>query len=175
MKKKEILDTYPKDSFTYRVAKELDKNGIFMQTHYIISESCGGNRFTLMDLDTKIIVYLPSLKYLTRELFKLDCMQGENGTFNLNYENFSDWIDVDHCAYKYVIGSDPENPDNRVAFIEKTPRVQILGSSFSPNKTLPRGENMSGWYYGSVSSGELCGKYSKSREWCDQMLQLLYG
>ena len=38
----------------------------------------------------------------------------------------SDWIVIDgYCATRVLKGTDPNEVNNRVAFIEKTPRVKI--------------------------------------------------
>lgn len=36
----------------------------------------------------------------------------------------SAWVMQDHCSLRYVLGTDKAEIGNRVAFIEKTPRVR---------------------------------------------------
>lgn len=78
----------------------------------------------------------------------------------------SPWIDIDHCAMRIIDGSDPEIIANRVAFIEKTPRVRI--APFTDWAT-----DYTNWSPGPKGDGQLCGRDLKSRAWCDHQLILL--
>lgn len=71
------------------------------------------------------------------------------------------WIDdadYPHCSYRALVGTDHTKPENRVAFIEKTPRVRISSEK---------------WEYGDKGCGTLCGRHQPSRDWCDQKLKQL--
>ena len=101
----------------------------------------------------------------------------------------SDWIEEDGFSYKYVLGTDKEDESNRVAAIEKTPRVQIIrncnnhdGLMLSKkkekvdidnkyqNNEVFYGEGI--WLFG--IKGSDC--YDEdSRKWCDQLLETIYG
>ncbi len=85
----------------------------------------------------------------------------------------SPWIVVDgYCATRIIEGTDFEKIENRVAFIEKTPRVRV--SEFTTQ------DDWKNWSQGPKGSGgasdedhEALGQYgfdSKSREWCDSEL-----
>lgn len=73
----------------------------------------------------------------------------------------SKWIDVDgYCATRVIYGTDPQKEENRVAFIEKTPRI-CLSKRFENHN----------FYYGLISKEKfishqavksLCGCYSNS-------------
>ena len=88
----------------------------------------------------------------------------------------SPWIDVDHCSTRVLLGTDPQLVGNRVAFIEKSPRVRLSKDKYAletPNVIGCREATHDGWIYGPKGSGEFCGRYQPSRDWCDGMLTLL--
>mgnify|MGYP003656018820 CR=1 FL=1 len=84
----------------------------------------------------------------------------------------SDWIVVeDYCALRIIKNSDPEKIENRVAFIEKTPRIRV-------GEFTNRDEDFKNWEQGDKGSGgsgdhEALGQYGfdpDSRAWCDEEL-----
>jgi hypothetical protein len=69
----------------------------------------------------------------------------------------------EYCATRTVLGGNPERIEDRVAFIEKSPRILVDGK----------------WVYGPKGHGgadgenpknELYGFYPPSRQWCDEIL-----
>jgi len=73
----------------------------------------------------------------------------------------SDWIIIDgYCATKVLEGTDHNNVENRVAFIEKSPRIRV--APFNGD------EDWKNWKYG--DKGSEYGKDIESREWCDNEL-----
>ncbi len=89
----------------------------------------------------------------------------------------SSWIVVEsHCATRIIDGTDPDVVANRVAFIEKTPRVRI-----APFTTFE--EEQGKWTQGPKGTGgpfddnhEDLGQYGfnpESRAWCDNELKTL--
>jgi len=74
----------------------------------------------------------------------------------------SGWINIDHAATRVILGSDPDKVENRVAFIEKTPRVRV-----SPYRVCT--EDFRNWVLVGSSSSE-CGKDADSRALCDKVL-----
>lgn len=75
-------------------------------------------------------------------------------------KKLSPWIDIEHCAARVLLGTDSNDEANRMAFIEKSPRVR-----------LGTGQ----WMYGPKGDGQLCGKYQPSRDWCDaELIKLGY-
>lgn len=79
----------------------------------------------------------------------------------------SEWLDEDHASMRVIAGSDPSIIANRVAFIEKTPRVRV-----GPWEEFECGKN---WFEGPKGCAPEYGKYQPSRDWCDeQLLQLGY-
>ena len=83
-------------------------------------------------------------------------------------KELSEWIVIDgYCGTRVLKGSDHNVVDNRIAFIEKTPRIF----------------NGTEWIYGPKGSGgaytedhEKLGQYGfdpESREWCDIELKKL--
>jgi hypothetical protein len=87
------------------------------------------------------------------------------------------WIVVDgYCACRCLGGSDPHLIENRIAFIEKTPRVRV--NSY----LLPFLEDWKNWKQGPKGDGGgdpekdlTYGFDPDSREWCDaELLKLGY-
>ncbi|QGT54457.1 hypothetical protein b3_0214 [Synechococcus phage B3] len=85
------------------------------------------------------------------------------------------WLIIDnYCAFRAIEGTDPNLIENRIAFIEKTPRVRI--SSYHHNEN--RLEDFKNWECGPSGTGgsgspeeeETYGFYQPSREWCDEKL-----
>lgn len=74
----------------------------------------------------------------------------------------SDWIEQDDCfAFRIVENGDPENIADRVAAIEKTPRVRI--SPFTSN-----GNDFMNWLSADFKGGNH--QSLESRKWCDEQL-----
>jgi hypothetical protein len=77
----------------------------------------------------------------------------------------TDWIIIDgYCATKVLVGTDPNKVENRVAFIEKTPRIKI-------GEEWVQGDKGSGGAY--TYNHEELGQYGfdlDSRKWCDEEL-----
>lgn len=67
--------------------------------------------------------------------------------------------DSDHCAMRFIEGTDPTQIENRVAFIEKTPRVR-----FQPFNEEADWKNWHQSYKGDDGSCEI------GRGWCDTHL-----
>lgn len=81
--------------------------------------------------------------------------------------NVTDWIEVkyDHevaFSYRARAGTTGEFISDRVAFVEKTPRVRIRPYTFA--------DDYLNWCEGIKGSGPTD---IASRQWCDKMLQLL--
>lgn len=92
-------------------------------------------------------------------------------------KELSPWIVVEgHCTTRVIAGTDPDVVANRVAFIEKTPRVRIAPYS-NELSFLADGVN---WASGPKGSGggdpevdKTYGFDPDSRQWCDEQLSLL--
>ena len=88
----------------------------------------------------------------------------------------SDWIIIDeYCAMKIIKDSNPDLIKNRLAFIEKTPRIRI--GMFVNNDT-----DYQNWKQGPKGEGgcieddpDIYGFYQPSRDWCDKKLKEIYG
>lgn len=86
----------------------------------------------------------------------------------------SPWMpdpEADHCCMRILEGGDPRRISDRVAFIEKTPRVRVAAWS-GDEQTDP-----AGWQSGPKGSGggdpqldRTYGYDPRSRAWCDQEL-----
>ena len=77
----------------------------------------------------------------------------------------TDWMpdpDAPHCAMRCIAGTDPAEVGNRVAFIEKTPRVRI--APFSEEG------DWKNWEEGPKGRAPEYGQYAPSRQWCDARL-----
>lgn len=70
------------------------------------------------------------------------------------------WTTEKHCAMRALAGTDPAQIENRVAFIEKTPRVLHNGVWVQG----PKGRG------GEDGEEQTYGFYPPSREWCDAYL-----
>ncbi len=86
-------------------------------------------------------------------------------------KQLSPWIDLDGAATRVIKGTDPSNIANRVALIEKTPRVRIRdfhhGTYSSGERQWEEWLNWCEGYKGSGPDDE------DSRAWCDRMLLAL--
>lgn len=91
------------------------------------------------------------------------------------FKELSDWIMVKHCATRIKKGGDINNIQDRVAFIEKTPRVRVSKFDYgveAQNGIGVIGQQTDAWISGPKGSSDY-GLDGKSREWCDEMLSLL--
>lgn len=87
-------------------------------------------------------------------------------------QRLTPWIVYDEfCAMRCIEGSDMK-VENRVAFIEKTPRVRIRPFTVEPHDchNWEQGPKGSGGSDGHIPENELYGFYPPSREWCDNRL-----
>lgn len=85
---------------------------------------------------------------------------------NVQGVKLSPWTavpDYPECAMRFIEGSDPMNVANRVAFIEKTPRVRI-----QPFDNLI--EDCRNWHQGWKGDDGWC---EVAQGWCDTHLQTL--
>jgi len=100
----------------------------------------------------------------------------------------SPWLpipDSPYCCARIIPGSDINVPANRIAMIEKTPRVMLRAGSYSvscPDGVGATPGQFDTWIYGPKGAGgsdgdnpanQLYGYYPPSRKWCDDMLVLL--
>lgn len=100
----------------------------------------------------------------------------------------SKWIVVDgYCATRVFFDTDPADVRNRLAFIEKAPRVKLtvgkygIENEIKNNVSCCGAPRSSAWIFGPKGSGgsgdaEKEGNYgfnSESRKWCDDILILL--
>jgi hypothetical protein len=74
------------------------------------------------------------------------------------------WINEEHCSMRCVAETDPSVLANRVAFIEKTPRVRVAPF----NKDCEY--DWKNWKEGPKGTAPEYGRYQPSRDWCDQQL-----
>jgi hypothetical protein len=92
----------------------------------------------------------------------------------MNFKELSDWIIVDgYCATKIIKDGNVDNIQDRVAFIEKTPRVRVDKYKYAVENKDGIGAvctQRDAWICGVKRDN---GLNKESREWCDTMLQLL--
>lgn len=91
------------------------------------------------------------------------------------FKELSDWIMLEHCATRIKVGGDVNDISDRVAFIEKTPRVRVSKYYYgveSKNDNGVIGQKNDAWIFGPKGSSDY-GIDLESREWCDNMLKLL--
>jgi hypothetical protein len=88
-------------------------------------------------------------------------------------KQLSEWIVVhEYCATRIIMGGDPYKVEDRIAFIEKTPRVRI--GDYTDWKT-----DYHNWKEGPKGCGgnlefdgeTIYGFYQPSRRWCDEELK----
>lgn len=144
---------------------------MYMIADYLIIYDRSKNMFTVECLTNGILVFTKEILDIPNILHKLDSYTPETTYTKVDKDIISDWIMEDHCSYKYLVGTNPNNPKNRVAFIEKTPRVFIDKKIISCEKNKPFN---GGWIYGAKGDGHLCGKDPNSRKWCDNLIDLVY-
>ena len=113
-------------------------------------------------------------KVLEQQRKLAERLERESGTVGVRVSN---WIPEDHAAMIVLEGSDPEDCMNRVAFIEKTPRVQVTGPDDLRLGKKPSFGTGGWWVYGpggcantSKGSQDGYGFYPPSREWCEESL-----
>jgi hypothetical protein len=78
----------------------------------------------------------------------------------------SPWIpdpDYPDCFMRILESSDQTKLENRVAFIEKTPRIRV--APFTDVNT-----DYKNWKQGRKGCGDKMGSYQPSRDWCDEQL-----
>lgn len=95
---------------------------------------------------------------------------------SFTYKELSDWVIEDNMfAFRYVKGTDPNEVANRVACIEKSPRVQVVDRfavSRKGDTYATSDDSIAGvWIYG--YKGIDCHD-EESRQWCDTLLKALY-
>lgn len=101
---------------------------------------------------------------------------------SLNHIKVTPWLvdeQVPHCCLRRVEGGDPNSLADRVAFIEKTPRVRIapltpagsfIGDHNADKNNWQGGPKGAGGPDGDIPANQLYGFYPPSREWCDKRL-----
>lgn len=91
----------------------------------------------------------------------------------------SGWVNDVGCAYRHFVGTDGNHAGNRVAMIEKTPRVRIreyhLGTEVvsydsGDQESIRRWPEHLDWCSGVKGDGP---DDAESRAWCDGMLKAL--
>lgn len=94
-------------------------------------------------------------------------------------KKITNWVFEEDCAYRHYVGTDGTKPENRVALIEKTPRVRIREYHLG----VERGRWRDGeewierrwpehldWCYGLKGDGP---HDPESLAWCDGMLKAI--
>lgn len=100
------------------------------------------------------------------------------------WERLSGWIVLDgYCAMRVRLDTDPIVVENRVCFIEKTPRVRVPGPGRWLGREAMGSEEHGWWIYGPRGRGctsdmnaeqdGAYGFYAPSRTWCEQALRQL--
>lgn len=92
----------------------------------------------------------------------------------MEFKQLSEWIMIgEYSATRIVKGGDPNNISDRVALIDKTPRIRINKNKFCiEQKEGCTSSDSDIWLYGDKGSSEH-GLDFESLSWCDQMLVLL--
>jgi len=88
----------------------------------------------------------------------------------------SPWIVISgYCAMRCLEGSDPFKIENRVAFVEKTPRIRVspFTSESEDHKNWKSGSLRASGGIGNPSEEGTYGFDSRCREWCDRELESL--
>ena len=89
----------------------------------------------------------------------------------------SPWLPIPsapYCCARIVEGGDINDVSDRIAFIEKTPRIRIRDEVTGYPDWLNWAEGSKGaGGSGDPETEQLYGFYPPSRQWCDDMLKLL--
>lgn len=82
---------------------------------------------------------------------------------------------AEHCTMRCLANTDPAIIANRVAFIEKTPRVRIAPSTDEQTdyRYWTEGPKGPGGPDGEVPANELYGHHPRSQAWCDLQLKTM--
>lgn len=100
----------------------------------------------------------------------------------MEFETLSDWIMDEHdcCAMRVKKDGDPNNVRDRVAFVEKTPRVRVPEYGGCSAYVQVDGDSVHGsdvevevWIYGGNYRSSEYGHNEEGRNWCDRMLKAL--
>ena len=87
------------------------------------------------------------------------------------------WIVDEYCAMRCIEGTDINNVANRIAYIEKTPRIRFKPFTNLDDENYERkwfqGPKGQGGCDGHIPENELYGFYPPSREWCDKHLKII--
>jgi hypothetical protein len=90
----------------------------------------------------------------------------------------SKWQLLDeYCSVRVIEGGDINNVDDRVALIEKTPRVRIdhkadnFYSLYTNN--IIKGTRYKNWFHGNSGTHYQTDQHEKERQWCDEILKLM--
>lgn len=82
------------------------------------------------------------------------------------------WVDGEGCAYRALLGTDGSKAENRVAMIEKTPRVRIrpayIAHIGNDNRHWPEFLDWCERGWSGIGPSDLI-----SRKWCDDMLRVM--
>lgn len=93
----------------------------------------------------------------------------------MNFKDLSEWILLESgSATRIIKNGNVEDVKDRVAFIEKSPRVRLSKRKYCVEEKeggACQSMNNDAWIYG--DKGSDYGLDEKSREWCDRMLILL--
>lgn len=99
------------------------------------------------------------------DVFCIRPIRTEGTQAHTNGPELSDWMAVpgaEYCSMRILAGTNPDDVRNRVAFIEKTPRVRL--HSCDENRLSRDSRN---WLIGYVGDG---GHDPRSQAWCDAAL-----
>lgn len=99
-------------------------------------------------------------------------------------DKLSKWIQLSgnesHCCTRVIEGNDPSVIKNRIAFIEKSPRVRVRQYGKDSGMVIFKEDNQDIWIFGPKGSGggnpeqdKTYGFDENSRKWCDDLLKLL--
>lgn len=94
----------------------------------------------------------------------------------MEFKELSEWIMDEHCSFRMIKDGDVNKIEDRIAFIEKTPRVKLLKGKYAVEEQdswTAISSKHNAWVSGPKGCGQECGRYQPSRDWCDQMLRLL--
>lgn len=91
----------------------------------------------------------------------------------------TNWVFEEDCAYRHIVGKDPNDVAHQVALIEKTPRVRIrahyLGTDYHwhdgvRSTETRRWPEFLDWCYGEKGDGH---RDPESPAWCNGMLKAI--
>lgn len=91
-------------------------------------------------------------------------------------EKLTDWMQQGNTSFRMLVGGNPNDMGDWVAFVEKKPRVRVSKRNYvvgDEDGYSARTMQQDAWIMGPEESSTEFDNLESSRQWCDNMLKLL--